>query len=235
MNLDDYLKTVGDYADQVAAADANANRDTMAVARAMDEMFESGEWVAEWLGQRPEPKRPTARWNPADRNRFIAWTQWKIAESGRKPFTRVRGWQLMEGAATARSVTTVTDLAGPSSELAYRPLYWLRKNRYENRTREVWGIAVKLAGGDPTAVTSAHTKAALADWKARTFVRADGSPKSDRQVTAAGKANRLRRNALDEIAEMYRLACIDDKAKDEYLAFFDDVDAFLEAHKAGPA
>jgi len=232
MNLDDYVKTVGDYADQVAAADANANRDTMAVAAAMDEMFQSGAWVAEWLEQRPEPKRPTNRWDPADRNRFVAWTNWKLEQAGRRHPERMQSWRLLEAEHMRKICSQGSNLAGPPTERAYRPLYWLRKNRYENRAPEVWALAVELAGGNPRNVTSAHTREALAEWRRKTFTRKDGSPKSTRQITAAAKAHRLRRDAFDEVKEMYRLACIDERAKDEYLGFLGDLDTFIDEHQS---
>jgi hypothetical protein len=56
-----------------------------------------------------------------------------------------------EEAATIRKICDpVTDLA---TDRPYRPLFWMRKNRYENRLPEVWAIAVELmvagTGRDP--------------------------------------------------------------------------------------
>lgn len=236
-SIDDYLKVVGDYADQVAAADQTANRDTMAVAEAMDAMYESREWVAEWLEQKPEPKRPTARWAPDDRNRFIAWQAWKLERAGRKPLSRPRAWTLAEAAVTRKICSVGTDLATVEP---LRPLFWLRKNRYEDRGPEVWAIAVELAGGAPSKVTSAHTKEALAQWKRRMFPKSDGTPRKtpaavSQAANAAGMANRLRQQMLEELAEMYRLACLNERAQDEFNGLLADFDAFLDAHAADAA
>lgn len=235
MNLDEYIQTVGDYADRIAKAEREAEQHSMDVARTMDEVYESGVWIAEWLEQKPEPKRPTARWNPADRNRFIAWQAWKLEQAQRRHLDRTRSWRLMEAAAVCKICATGTDLA-PTSEATFRPLFWVRKNRYENRLPEVWAIAVELAGGDPKAVTAKHTKEALAKWKHDTFgTRRDGTPRKTpaaiaAAANAAGKANRLHAIAMETVREMYRLATLDERARDEFEGFLEDLDTFLDEH-----
>lgn len=235
MNLDDYLKVVGDYADQIAAADQTANRDTMAVAEAMDAMYESREWVAEWLEQKPEPRRPTSRWQADSRNRFAQWQAWKLEQAGRKTVPGPHVYRLTYAAEVVRRIPNLP--AGSlRSEFAIRPLDWLRKNRYEDRTPDVWAIAVELAGGMPSQVTAKHTREALKQWKAKTFTRADGTPKAPSTVTAAGKANRLRMRIVDEVAELYRLACLGgEQAQAEFNGLMADLDAFLDEHGEGAA
>lgn len=238
MNLEEYLKTVGDYADQVAAAERQAEQRSMDVARAMDEVYESKVWVAEWLEQKPEPKRPTARWNPEDRNRFIAWQAWKLEQGGRRTLSRPRSWTLLEGATVSKICSAGTNLAAVEP---VRPLFWMRKNRYESRLPEVWALAVQLAGGDPSRVTSAHTREALAQWKKQTFgTRRDGTPRKtpsavNQAAAAAGKANQLRRHILDEMAEMVRLAGLNEKAHDEWAALLNDIDHLLDENEAAAA
>jgi hypothetical protein len=235
MNLDGYLKVVGDYADQIAQADATANRDTMSVAEAMDAMYESREWVAEWLEQKPRPKSGGSnRWQADSRNRFAQWIAWKLEQSGRRPVLGRHTYQLLDGVRVAKAIPNLR-AAQVRTEFTVRPLKWLLTNRYEERIPEVWAIAVDLAGGDPASVTAKHTREALKQWKAKTFTRADGTPKSNRAVTAAAKANSLRRRVLDEFAEMYRLACENEKAKDEFNGLLTDLDAFLDAHAADDA
>lgn len=109
----------------------------------------------------------------------------------------------------------------------------MRKNRYEDRLPEVWAIAVQIAGGDPKRVTSAHTREALAQWKKQAFgTRRDGTPRKESGISqaanAGGVANRLRRNAMDEVREMYRLAGLNPKAHEEFEGFLTDLDAFLD-------
>lgn len=235
MNLDEYLKTVGDYADQVAAAERQASQRSMDAARAMDAMFESGEWVAEWLEQKPAPKRPTNKWDPADRNRFIAWQAWKLQQAGRRDVSRVRKWQLMEAARVARSVNGLQIL---QQDKALHPLFWMRKNLYGDRIPEVWAIAVQLAGGDPTKVTTTHTREALAQWKkAKHGTRRDGTPRKtasaiNQAANAAGLAKRRRAELMREISEMYTWASINEKARDEFQGFLSDLDTFLDEHAA---
>jgi hypothetical protein len=234
MNLEEYIKTVGDYADQVAVAKRQADQNSMDVARAMDEVYESGVWVDEWLEQKPAPKRPTSRWDPKDRNRFISWQAWKLSQSGRRTVTRVRSYQMLEAVTVGKICKGLTDLA--TVEPA-QPLFWMRKNRYEDRLPEVWAKAVTLAGDDPKRVTSAHTREALAEWKKEKFgKRLNGKPRTSssaitQAATAAGEANRLRRNAMDEVREMYRLAAKSAEAMAEWRGFFTDLDAFLDEHK----
>jgi hypothetical protein len=161
VNLDEYLKTVGDYADQIASAERTQNRGTMSVAAAMDSMYESREWVAEWLKQKPEPQRPTNRWQADSRNRFAQWTAWKLEQSGRKPLVGRYTYGLLNAARVVKAADPNLNLVQIGSERAIRPLTWLIKNQYLNRAPDVWAIAVQLAGGDPTQVTAKHTRRCL--------------------------------------------------------------------------
>jgi len=233
MQLDEYLKVVGDYADQIAQADQAANRDTMAVAEAMDAMYESRAWVAEWLEQKPAPKRPTSRWQADSRNRFAQWQAWRLEQQGRHAITGRHTYRLLNARTIAKAIPNLTT-GQIGSEATIRPWAWLLRNRYENRIPEVWAIAVELAGSADK-VTAKHTRDALAQWKRKTFVRADGTPKGNRAVTAVAKANSLRARMLDEFAELYRLACENEKAQDEFNGLLADLDAFLDAHAADAA
>jgi hypothetical protein len=234
LNIDEYLRVVGDYADQIAQSDQVANRDTMAVAEAMEALYESREWVAEWLEQKPEPKRPTSRWKADSRNRFAQWQAWKLEQMGRRTIAGSRTYQMLNARTIVKAIPNFHSVE-IGSEATIRPWAWLLRNRYENRIPEVWTIAVELAGGVPSQVTAAHTREALKQWKAKTFVRADGAPKSNRAVTAVAKANSLRAKVLDEVAELYRLACENEKAQAEFNGLMADLDAFLDAHAEAAA
>lgn len=235
------LQELGDYARKVHAAERDNDKGTMALALKMQAVFESGVWVDEWLEQKPAPKRPTNRWDPKDRNRFISWVQWKLEQDGRRPLERTRNWRLLEAARLCKDCADGTDLAVlPDAIEPMRPLFWLRKSRYEDRAPEVWAIAVKLAGDDPTRVTSKHTRDALAQWKREKFgKRLDGTPrKSPAAMSAAanagGKANALRVRILEEIAALYALT-YDERARDEFQGLLNDLDRFLDEHEAGAA
>ena len=220
------------YADLVASATRDTDRGTMRVARVMDEEYLSGEWVEEWLEQKPEPKRPTSRWNPADRNRYIAWQAWKLQQAGHTPLHRIRSFQLLEAAHIARSVTGVTDLA---EERPLRPFGWMRKNQYDNRIPEVWDLAVEMAGGNPGDVTDKHTREALAEWKRRTFPKRDGSPRKNpasvsRAANAAAKLRRIRREMMRELEESFALAVQSEDAKGELMGMLNEIETYVNAH-----
>ena len=86
MNLEEYVKTVGDYADQLATAAVAADRDSLSAAIAMAEMFESKEWVE--LGKElvPIPKNPKSNrsWQPDTSDRFHKVTNALLEQAGRK-------------------------------------------------------------------------------------------------------------------------------------------------------
>ena len=50
-NVNEALKLAGDYADSLLTADDIINRENLPVAVALDVVYESKEWVAEWLEQ----------------------------------------------------------------------------------------------------------------------------------------------------------------------------------------
>ena len=86
MNLDEYVKTVGDYADQLATAADAADRDSLSAAIAMGEMFEDKDsWVE--LGKElvPIPKNPKSNrsWQPDTVERFHKVTNVLLEQAGR--------------------------------------------------------------------------------------------------------------------------------------------------------
>jgi hypothetical protein len=230
MDMDTYLKTVGDYADQLAAADRQANKDTMGVAEAMDAMYESREWVSEWLAEKPRPKNGGSnRWQADSRNRFAQWQAWKLEQAGRRSLNGSYAYRLLDGVRIAKAIPNFAR-GEIRTEKNLRPLKWLLTNRYEDRIPEVWATAVDLAGSADK-VTEKHTREALNQWKKAKLAGPRGG-KSYGALTAAAKANRLRRNMLDEMAAMYQLACRDERARDEFHALLSDLDQFLDDHSS---
>lgn len=232
------LAHIAEHAEAVARAEREKQRNNMSVALDMDALYRDTDvWVDEWLGQKPEPKRPTNRWNPADRNRYISWLAWTLGNRGAHTLSRPYSWQLLEGAAIAR-IVPATNLAtvGP-----VRPLFWLRKYGYDNRLPEVWALAMDLADGDPSRLTETITRDALTAWKRGKFGnRMDGKPRTsaaaiNAAATAQAKAHAIRVRMLEEIAELHRLASRDRDAWAEFTGLLTDLDTFLDAHEKGAA
>jgi hypothetical protein len=228
VNLDEYLKVVGDYADQIARAEKDADRDSMAAAVAMEEIYESRVWVEEWLLQKPPPHRPSNAFKADSRNRFAQWQAWKLQDAGRATITGSRTYQLIAAPKIARALNF--NPVEIRTERSLRPFNWVLRNRYDNRLPEIRTYLDEQTGGEAANVSERASREALKKWKAKTFVRADGTPKTNRAVTAAAKANSLRARMLDEFNELYRLACENEKAQDEFNGLLADLDAFLDAH-----
>lgn len=60
MDINEYLKLVGDYADQLARAEQVKEKDSLTPAMAMADFFDSKEWVELGLELVPLPKHPTS-------------------------------------------------------------------------------------------------------------------------------------------------------------------------------
>lgn len=229
MNVEANLKLIADHAEEKARLAAKAERDTMAVALASFELYQdSGLWVPEWLEQKPAPKRPTAKFREDDQNRFVGWQSWRIQQMGRKPFSRVYSWQLLQSAKVARSVAAATNLA---SEWPLRPLHWFITNQHEDDLPEVWDMALDLAHGGP--ITDATTKAAFEQWKKKKYGHTrSGRPRTSdtaisKAANAQGKARKLRARMLDEAKQMYDLACRDEGAAEEFNKMLEELGTYL--------
>lgn len=237
---DDLLKTIGDYADRLAESQRGADA-SLAEFTAFDALYQSGEWVAEWLDQSPEPKRHSNNWKADSKARFGHWLQWKLDQQGRNG--EVVGWRytyynLAAGEIVRRAPTL--HHGAKLTERALRPLTWVLKNRYEDRLPEIVEDAIGKAGS-VDALTSTHTREAVGGWKRRAFgTRRDGTQRKtegaiSQAATAAAKAHKLRLKMLAEVAEMYQLAGKDEKALAEFNGFLDDLDQFLDEHANGEA
>lgn len=227
MNITEALKLAGDYADSLTTADDITNRDTMAVAAALDATYEAREWVAEWLEQKPAPKSGTAlrRFQADSRNRFSQWLAWRLEQDGRNALHGAHVYRLLDGATIARIINPDLNFATGEikTEGTLRPLKWFLRY-YKERIPDVWAIAVDLAGGDPARVTRAHVKQAVAQYKGEVI-----TPKGVQQLVKVGKAARLRIRIKSEFSEMVQLAQTDQQAKGELARLAGELEAILEA------
>ena len=227
MNISEALKLAGDYADSLTTADDITNRDTMAVAAALDATYESKEWVAEWLEQKPAPKsgRALSRFQADSRNRFAQWLAWRLEQDGRPPLHGVHTYRLLDGVKIAKAIDPTLNLTRGKiqSERTLRPLKWFLRY-YEARIPDVWAIAVDLADDDPSKVTSAHVKQAVAQYKGEVI-----TPKGVNQIVKVHKAARLRIRIQSEFREIVSLAQTDQQAKDELKRLAQELEAILEA------
>ena len=222
-NVSEALKLAGDYADSLTTADDITNRDTMQVAAALDELYESKSWVAEWLEQKPAPKsgRAMSRFQADSRNRFAQWLAWRLEQDGRHPLHGSHTYRLLDGAAIARTLNFGSGEI--QSEATIRPLKWFLRY-YKERIPDVWAIAVDLAGGNPAKVTRAHVKDAVRQYKGEVI-----TPRGVQQLVKVGKATRLRIRIKSEFTEMVELAQTDAKAKAELVRLAAELDAILVA------
>ena len=222
-NVNEALKLAGDYADSLTTADDITNRDTMQVAAALVELYESKSWVAEWLEQKPAPKsgRAMSRFQADSRNRFAQWLAWRLEQDGRHPLHGSHTYRLLDGATIARTLNFGSGEI--QSEATIRPLKWFLRY-YKERIPDVWAIAVDLAGGNPAKVTRAHVKDAVRQYKGEVI-----TPKGVQQLVKIGKATRLRIRIKSEFTEMVELAQTDAKAKAELVRLAAELDAILVA------
>lgn len=163
VDVDGLLDVLADYADAQAERDLEARRHTLAVALATQELYESRAWVAEWLEQKPEPKRPTSRWKPDSINRFQQWQAWSNERRGRRAMASMTTYRMVNAATVASAIPNFPHGKLDSAQ-PFLAIDWMRKNGYTNRIPEVWTIAVEMAGSVDR-VTEHHTREALKQWK----------------------------------------------------------------------
>lgn len=229
MNVNDALKLAGDYADSLLTADDIINRENLPVAAALDAVYESKEWVAEWLEQKPISQKRTGRpVDPESRNRFAQWLAWRLEQDGRHSLHGSWTYRLLDAATITKTIDPSYFATGEiTTEWTLRPLKWFLKY-YKERIPDVWAIAVDLAGGDPSKVTRAHVKDAVRQYKGEVI-----TPKGVSQLVKVGKATRLRIRIKSEFAEMVELAQTDQKAKDELQRLAEELEAILDAAGGG--
>jgi len=212
--MSDELKIIGDYAEQIIAAEELAAHDSMTVAEALEALYESRTWVVEFLGVKPKPQRPTNRWQEDSRHRFSQWVMWKLEQEGRPPLKNRHTYQLLNAAEVARQIPNLR-AAQIRTEFTIRPLTWLKTNRYADRIPDVWKIAVELAGSADS-VTSAHVRQALQQWKKETL-----GTKGSKSATKTSRAKTLRIKAVADVRALISIG--GPEATAEYKQLLDDL------------
>jgi hypothetical protein len=232
---DDLLKIIGDYADRLAESQRKADA-SLAEFTAFDRLYTSGEWVAEWLEQSPQPKKHSNNWKSDSKSRFADWLRWKLEQAGRQTFTWRYTYYNLTAGEIVRRVPTLNNCS-KLTEGALRPFAWALTNRFEDRLPEIVGVAIEDAGS-VDALTNTHARGAVNTWKKITFgTRRDGTKRKtdaaiSKAATAAAKAHKLRLKMLEDIAEIYQLAGRDEEALDEFNGLLQDLETFLNAKRA---
>lgn len=211
-DMDRRLDVIADYADRLVGTEDDANRDTMSVAQAIDELYESKVWVDEWLEQKPRPKNASNRFDAESRNRFSQWQEWKNQQRGRKGLTGRYVYMLHDGRKVEKALGSKVNRVHIRSERTLRPLKWFLKYRYEDRIPDVWDIAVKLAGSADK-VTSKHTREAVAIYKRDVL-----TPKGVAKAVKQNRAKTIATRTKSYFDQLVALAATDEKAKEELVA-----------------
>lgn len=202
---DELLDEIAAYADRLADSDKLADTGSMATAEALAELYEKREWVEEWLEQKPIRERKAyvgGRPPIADsRNRFSQWLVWKEAQRQKRALRSSHTYRLLNAHELRGYFPRLGDI---TSERIIRPFDWFRKNGYTDRIPEVEKRAIELAGS-ARAVTEAHTRQAVADWKREVL-----GVKGVKAAVRTAKAERDRIRAQD-----YVRALIADGDQDE--------------------
>lgn len=218
LNVDKALDVLADYADLVWDATDLQDKDTMAVARTQQELFESRVWVDEWLEQKPPAARSSNRFDPASRNRFAQWLAWKQDQRGRRAYMSSRVYQFADAAQIEALISTTVEIR---TERTIRPLAWLKKYDYLDRAPEVMALAIEKAGSADK-VTGTIVREALNDYKRERLVISNPSslPKSVKARVSAAliKARRDRQKLQTTFDEMWHLASTSEEARAELQA-----------------
>lgn len=230
MNLDEYTKVVGDYAEQLASAANAADRDSLSAAIAMGELFESKEWVEIGKDLVPIPKNPKSNrsWQPDTIERFHKVTNALLTQAGR-PTIKARS-TTVRGVGCYRAVKHIpkSSLGTFRTQKQIQPLTMLLTAGYADRIPEAVELAIRDAQerGKPLSGESVDRAARLVKHNAEQGRSGLGQHKIDRLRAKRVKAELAVLEFLDLAAKV--------KAKDkgnavEQLAEFRD---FLKAELA---
>lgn len=224
----DWLEVIADYADRVAASDRRSDA-SFGEFTTLHAVYEAREWVAEWLEQSPEPKRHANNWKPDSKSRFAQYVKWRLEQAGRNG--EALGWNYIYRLLQAGEVVAIvpTFANGKSSTLtegSLRPFNWALKNRYADRLPEIVAAAVETAGS-VDALTYRHSRDAVNGWK-KQWLSGKRGGRTRGAIDAAAKARRLRLKMLDELADLYKCACLNDRAIPEFEGFLADVEQFVK-------
>jgi hypothetical protein len=218
--MNDLLKIVADYADQLATAEELADSDTMTVAAALDELYEARGWVAEWLEQSPRKDgRSGSNFREDSRNRFHHWLVWKLQQEQRRSPKIMTTYRLLDAADVADALKLTNGEI--QHEAKVRPMKWLLKNGYRDRAVEVWKIAVDLAG-TADGVQQKHVTEALGLWKKQAL-----GPRGVANAIKTSRAKRQRIKALAEVRALVALAKETSEARDELRHLLNDIETMI--------
>ncbi len=208
--VEQLLDTVADYAERVDQAGRLEQEGSMAAAFALDELYENGAWVDEWLEQSPPPKTNVRNWQADSRNRFTKWVEWREEQRKRKSVGNRYAYNLMAAAEIARDLKLSP--AQVKTERQLRPLKNLITKKRRDRIPEVWAIAVEIAG-TATSVTGDIVLAARKQWEREVL----GGNSTGKTPTAKDRRARQveawRRKHLEAVNSLAQLA--DDALRDK--------------------
>lgn len=175
------LARVSEYRAQLARADGEADRGSLARAADLQYLYDQMRWVDEL----PPPLHKVWRGRPVDPQSWNRFAKWVLQVTGLgERYTAY----LHRAHDTVRIIGTVVQINRDEvGERALRPLARLRTAGYGDRIPEVYKNAVALAEGRP--VTSADTRQAVNDYLAAR------SPSQRRDASRAETAKRHRYKA----------------------------------------
>lgn len=159
------LTALADYEQRIAESDRLAQRDSMRVAEALDQLYRDEHWVAERNEQRaataktPRGGRPV---DPTSRSQFSTWVRERFNRFEPRFVYRLLDAQMIRQGFLAQGQKT------PSQERQVRPLKPLLSvaNGQGSRIPEVWDLACKLAAEDGRdQPTGEDVKHGLAEWR----------------------------------------------------------------------
>lgn len=205
------LDTVADYAERVDQAGRLEQEGSMAAAFALDELYENGAWVDEWLEQSPKPASSKANnWQADSRNRFTKWVEWREEQRKRKSVGSRYAYNLMAAAEIARDLNLSP--AQVQTEKQLRPLKNLITKKRRDRIPEVWAIAVDIAG-TVASVTGDTVLTARRQWEREVL----GGNSTGKTPTAKDRRSRQvegwHKKRLEAVSRLAQLA--DDALRDK--------------------
>lgn len=156
-----------EYAKLIAKGEAELDKQSMAKAEAIEALYTSEVWVAEWMEVNPPKKDAVGRPPvPNSRNRFAEWMRWRAQG---KP---TLGTTYINKLLRAQEIANYGDKSLRNSFTAgtIRPLNWLLTNgpkhgeTFADRIAEVEKKAIEIAGSADK-VTAADMRKAIAEFK----------------------------------------------------------------------
>lgn len=198
------------YADMIARRESDLDAISMQKARAVEALYASEVWVAEWMEANPPKKDAVGRPPvPNSRNRFAEWMRWRAQG---KPSLGSNYINRLLKAQELNNYRARGHRNYEFTERTLRPLGWLLNNgpkpgeTFADQIPEVERKAIEIAGSADK-VSDPVVRKAIAEFK-----KAIGWTRGD-QARSKGeqKAKRHSMRSLDE----FRLAVIEDPVEAE--------------------